>query len=146
MRLVSADINSRFIPVFPFWEHWCILLSVRFRNLVTHAQRLQGLYSAYLMFWMRTHTGPRFIVSSEGRESHQSKVIGASHMNSKILVLNVVRTPNFTHLKRTLYHSLNTTNHHSFSYSPNYSIRSLTLTTILSINNFVQSHLLSVIF
>jgi hypothetical protein len=34
---------------------------------VTYAQRLQDLYSACLMFWMRTHTGPRFIVSSEGR-------------------------------------------------------------------------------
>jgi hypothetical protein len=45
-------------------------------SVVTYAQRLQDLYSACLMFWMRTHTGPRFIVSSEGRESHQLQVIG----------------------------------------------------------------------
>jgi hypothetical protein len=42
---------------------------------------------ACLMFRMRTHTGPRFIVSSEGRESHQPQVIRASHTNSKILVI-----------------------------------------------------------
>jgi hypothetical protein len=42
---------------------------------------------------MRTHTGPRFIVSSEGRESHQPHVIRASHMNSKILVLEPGREP-----------------------------------------------------
>jgi hypothetical protein len=45
----------------------CMLVTVCFHNLVTYAQRLQDLYSACLMFWMRTHTGPRFIVSSEGR-------------------------------------------------------------------------------
>jgi hypothetical protein len=42
---------------------------------------------------MRTHTGPRFIVSSEGRESHQSQVIRASHTNSKILVPEPGREP-----------------------------------------------------
>jgi hypothetical protein len=46
-------------------EKLCMLVSVCFHNLVTYAQRLQDLYSACLMFWMRTHTGPRFIVSSE---------------------------------------------------------------------------------
>jgi hypothetical protein len=45
-----------------------MLDSVCFHNLVTYAQRLQDLYSACLMFSMRTHTGPRFIISSEGRE------------------------------------------------------------------------------
>jgi hypothetical protein len=60
---------------FPFWELWCILVSVCFHNLVTYAHRLQDLCSACLMFWMRTHTEPRFIVSSEGRESHQPQVI-----------------------------------------------------------------------
>jgi hypothetical protein len=35
---------------------------------------------------MRTHTGPRFIVLSEGRESRQPQVFRASHTNSKILV------------------------------------------------------------
>jgi hypothetical protein len=58
----------------------CMLVSVCFHNLVTYAQRLQDLYSACLMFWMRTHTGPRFIVSSEGRESHQPQVnLGVSY-------------------------------------------------------------------
>jgi hypothetical protein len=71
MRLVSAA-SWRIIP---FWEIWCTLVSVRFHNLMTYAQRLQDLYSACLMFWMRTHTGPRFIISSEGCESHQPKVI-----------------------------------------------------------------------
>jgi hypothetical protein len=42
---------------------------------------------------MRTHTGPRFIVSSEGRESHQPQVIRASHTNSKILVPEPGREP-----------------------------------------------------
>jgi hypothetical protein len=32
---------------------------------------------------MRIHTGPRFIVSSEGRESHQPQVFRSSHTNSK---------------------------------------------------------------
>jgi hypothetical protein len=31
----------------------------------TYAQRLQDLYYACLMFWMRTHTGPLFVVLSE---------------------------------------------------------------------------------
>jgi hypothetical protein len=57
----------------------CMLVTVCFHNLVTYAQRLQDLYSACLMFWMRTHTGPRFIVSSEGRESHQPQVSGVSY-------------------------------------------------------------------
>jgi hypothetical protein len=60
---------------FPFWELWCMLVSVCFHNLVTYAQWLRDLYSACLMFRMRTHTGPRFIVSSERRESHQPQVI-----------------------------------------------------------------------
>jgi hypothetical protein len=42
---------------------------------------------------MRTHTGPRFIVSSEGRESHQPQVLRASHTNSKILVPGPGREP-----------------------------------------------------
>jgi hypothetical protein len=42
---------------------------------------------------MRTHTGPRFIVSSEGRESHQPQVIRVSHTNSKILVPEPGREP-----------------------------------------------------
>jgi hypothetical protein len=68
---------------------------------VTYAQRLQDLYSACLMFWMRTHTGPRFIISSEGYESHQRKVIKASHTNSKILVPDGARTLNLSHWRRT---------------------------------------------
>jgi hypothetical protein len=71
----------------------CMLVSVCFHNLVTYAQRLQDLYSECLMFWMRTHTGPRFIVSSEGRESHQPQVIWASYTNSKIFVPDGPRTP-----------------------------------------------------
>jgi hypothetical protein len=63
---------------------------------VTYAQRLQDLYSACLMLWMRTHTGPRFIVSSEGRQSHQPQVIRATHANSKILVPDGARSPNPT--------------------------------------------------
>jgi hypothetical protein len=69
-----------------------MLVSVCFHNLVTYAQRLQDLYSACLTFWMRTHTGPRFIVLSEGRESHQPQGIWASHTNSKILVPDGART------------------------------------------------------
>jgi hypothetical protein len=45
---------------------------------------------------MRTHTRPRFIVSSEGRASHQPQVFRASHTNSKILVPIGARTPNLT--------------------------------------------------
>jgi hypothetical protein len=60
MRLGSAAIGASFH--FPFWELWCMLVSVCFHNLVTYAQRLQDLYSACLMFWMRTYTGPRLIV------------------------------------------------------------------------------------
>jgi hypothetical protein len=71
-----------------------MLVSVCFHNLVTYAQSLQDLYSACLMLGMRTHTGPRFIVSSEGRESYQPQVIRASHTNSKILVPDGPRTPN----------------------------------------------------
>jgi hypothetical protein len=82
----------------------CMLVSVCFHNLVTFAQRLQDLYSACLMFWMRTHTGPRFIISSEGRESHQPQVIWASHTNSKILVPDGPWNPNFSHWSRTRYH------------------------------------------
>jgi hypothetical protein len=44
---------------FPFWVLWCMLVSVCFHNLVTHAQRLQDLYSVCLMFWMHTPTRPR---------------------------------------------------------------------------------------
>jgi hypothetical protein len=94
------------------------------------AQRLQDLYSVCLMFWMRTHTVPRFTVSSEGRESLQPQVIRASHTNSNILVhgqmwvykLSVqisllceiikcldltcpgARTSNLSHWRRTHYH------------------------------------------
>jgi hypothetical protein len=82
-----------------------MLISVCFHNLVTYAQRLHDFYSACLMFWMRTHTGPPFIISSEGRESHQPQVIRASHTNSKILVPDGARTPNLWHWRRTLYHS-----------------------------------------
>jgi hypothetical protein len=49
---------------FPFWELRCMLVSVCFHNLVTFSQRLQDLYSACLMFWMRTHTGPQYIPSN----------------------------------------------------------------------------------
>jgi hypothetical protein len=84
----------------------CMLVSVCFHNLVTYAQRLQDLYSACLMFWMRTHTGPWFIVSSERRESHQPQVIWTSHTNSKILVPDGARTPNLSHWSRTRYHCL----------------------------------------
>jgi hypothetical protein len=86
--------------------HWRIIPCSLLRTLV-HAvfcmfpqscdlrtETVQGLYSACLMFWMRTHTGPRFIVSSEGRESHQPQVVWASHTNSKILVPDGARTPN----------------------------------------------------
>jgi hypothetical protein len=65
----------------------CMLVSVCFHNLVTYAQRLQDLYSACLMFCMRTHTGPRFIVSSEGRESHQPQVFGRLIRTRKFLSL-----------------------------------------------------------
>jgi hypothetical protein len=87
--------------------HWRIIPFSLLRTLVQAgfcmfpqswlAQRLQDLYSACLMFWMRTHTGPRFIVSSEGRESHQPQVIWASLTNSKILVPDGARTPNLSH-------------------------------------------------
>jgi hypothetical protein len=53
---------------------------------------------------MRTHTGPRFIVSSEGRESHQPQEIRVSHTNSKILVPGGARTPDLSHWRRTRYH------------------------------------------
>jgi hypothetical protein len=99
---VSAANGTSFH--FPFWELWYMLVSVCFHNLVTYAQKLQDLYSACLMFWMRTHTGPQFIVSSEGRESHQPQVIWASHTNSKILVPDGARTPNLSHWSRTRYH------------------------------------------
>jgi hypothetical protein len=78
-----------------------MLVSVCCHNLVTYAQRLQDLNSACLMFWMRTHTGPRFIVSSKGRESHQPQVFRASHTNSKILVPDGSRTPYLSHWSRT---------------------------------------------
>jgi hypothetical protein len=81
-----------------------MLVSVCFHDLVTYAQRLQDLYSACSMFWMRTHTGPWFIVSSEGRESHQPQVFRASHTNSKILVPDRARTPNLSHWSLTRYH------------------------------------------
>jgi hypothetical protein len=71
---------------FPFWELWCTLVSVCFHNLVTYAQRLQDLYSACLMFWMRArHTWLRFIVSSKGREIHQSQVWAATYKTWKSL-------------------------------------------------------------
>jgi hypothetical protein len=53
---------------------------------------------------MRTHTGPWFIISSEGRESHQPQVFRASHTNSKILVPDGARTPNLLHWSRMRYH------------------------------------------
>jgi hypothetical protein len=62
------------------------------------------VYAGYCMFPQscdtRTHTGPRFIVSSEGRESYQPQVIRASHTNSKILVPDGPRTPNLSHWSR----------------------------------------------
>jgi hypothetical protein len=56
---------------FPFWELWCMLVSVCFHNLVTYAQRLQDLYSACLMFWMRTHT--EGIQSSKNKDNMKLK-------------------------------------------------------------------------
>jgi hypothetical protein len=71
--VTSWDETGQVLPLahhshFPFWELWCMLVSVCFHSLVTYPQRLQDLYSAFLMFWMHTNTGPWFIVSSEGRE------------------------------------------------------------------------------
>jgi hypothetical protein len=47
---------------------------------------------------MCTHTGPRFIISFEGCESHQP------HTNSKILVPDGARTPNLSHWRQTRSH------------------------------------------
>jgi hypothetical protein len=60
--------------IFPFKKFGVWFLYVSTILWLLHI--LQDLYSACLMFWMRTHTGPRFIVSSEGRESYQPQVIG----------------------------------------------------------------------
>jgi ABC-type Fe3+/spermidine/putrescine transport system ATPase subunit len=52
--------------IFPFKNSgacWFLYVS----TVLCLTQRLQNLYSACLMFLMRTHTGLRFIVSSEGR-------------------------------------------------------------------------------
>ena len=103
-HLFFIHISHFFCPLSFISRSKCMLVSVCFHNLVTYAQRLQDLYSACLMFWMRTHTGPRFIVSSEGRESHQPQVFRASHTNSKILVPDGARTPNLSHWSRTRYH------------------------------------------
>jgi hypothetical protein len=88
-HLYSAHINS--IKCSGCWADVLTysLVSVCFHNLVNYAQRLQDLFSASLMFWIRTHTGPRFIVSSEGRKSHQN---WAPHTNSKILVPDGAQT------------------------------------------------------
>jgi hypothetical protein len=53
---------------------------------------------------MRTHTGPRFIISFEGCESHQPQVIWASHTNLKILGPDGAWTLNLSHWRRTRYH------------------------------------------
>jgi hypothetical protein len=43
-----------------------IVAAVDFHNLVTCT--LQDLFSAFLMFWIAIHTGPLFIILSEGPE------------------------------------------------------------------------------
>jgi hypothetical protein len=59
----SAAIGVSFtFSLLRIWVHagFCVF------TILWHTQRLQDLYSVCLMFWMCTHTGSRFIVSSEG--------------------------------------------------------------------------------
>jgi hypothetical protein len=71
---------------------------------LTHRDCRILIVRAWCSECVHTHTGPRFIVSSEGRESHQPQVIRASHTSSKILVPDGPRTPNLSHWSRMRYH------------------------------------------
>jgi hypothetical protein len=66
-------------------------ISVCFHYLVTYTRESHEtagcFYSACLMFWVHTHTGPSFIMWPEGRLSHQPQVFRALPMHSKSLSL-----------------------------------------------------------
>jgi hypothetical protein len=100
--------HSALCICFSFFETWWMVVSVCFHNLVTYAHKLKDL-SACLMFWMRTHTGPRVIASSEWRESHQPKVSWASRTNSKIMEPRTYRIQETESLYRCTIGSLPST-------------------------------------
>jgi hypothetical protein len=86
--LSAANLDTHF----SFFEDWRVLVSVCFHILATYAERLQNLYSACLMLWMHTHTGPRFMWV----ESPAPSNLGIS----KILVPDEAQTHNLLHWRQ----------------------------------------------